>query len=156
MAKLDTKVQKPQPVVHLLITHGPVTSYYQRECWEKWWAAIIARAKDEYGVRFIRCRVSGVEEVPATQNLRIRYETEDGKLVEEEFDLVVLSIGFTPSKNVEKLARNLGVELNEYGFCKTQALSPMETSKPGVFVCGMFSAPKDIPETVTQASGAAS
>jgi heterodisulfide reductase subunit A len=73
----------------------------------------------------------------------------------EEFDMVVLSIGMTPPKNVESLANVLGVELNEYSFCKTSHFSPLETSKPGIFVCGAFSAPKDIPESVAQASGAA-
>jgi heterodisulfide reductase subunit A len=115
----------------------------------------IERAKNEYGVRFVRCRVSEVEEIPKTKNLRIRYETESGTLHEEDFDLVVLSVGFTPSENVKKLAKNLGAELNEHGFCKTQTFHPMETSRPGVFVCGVFSSPKDIPETVTQASAAA-
>ncbi|NIU38631.1 FAD-dependent oxidoreductase [Candidatus Bathyarchaeota archaeon] len=134
----------------------PTIFYIDLRAYGKDFDKYIERAKDEYGVRFVRCRVSGIEETPETQNLKIRYETEDGKLVEEEFDLVVLSIGFTPSENVKKLAKNLGIELNEYGFCKTQSFNPMETSRPGVFVCGMFSSPKDIPETVTQASGAAS
>jgi heterodisulfide reductase subunit A len=115
----------------------------------------IERAKEEYGVRFVRCRVSEVAEIPKTKNLRIRYETEDGRLHDEEFDLVILSVGFTPSENLKKLAKDLGVDLNEHGFCKTQTFHPMETSRPGVLVCGMFSSPKDIPETVTQASAAA-
>jgi heterodisulfide reductase subunit A len=75
--------------------------------------------------------------------------------VTEEFDMVVLSIGMLPPKNVEKLADVLGIELNQYNFCETQTFAPMGTSKPGIFVCGAFSAPKDIPESVAQASGAA-
>jgi len=133
----------------------PTIFYIDLRAYGKDFDKYIDRAKEEYGVRFIRCRVSEVEEIPKTKNLRIRYETEDGRLQEEEFDLVVLSIGFTPSENVKKLAKNLSVELNEHGFCKTQTFHPMETSRPGVFVCGMFSSPKDIPETVTQASAAA-
>ncbi|UCH32875.1 MAG: CoB--CoM heterodisulfide reductase iron-sulfur subunit A family protein [Candidatus Bathyarchaeota archaeon] len=115
----------------------------------------IERARNKYGVRFARCRVSEVKEISKTQSLKIRYETEDGTQHEENFDLVVLSVGFAPSETVEKLAKNLGVELNKYGFCKTRTFYPIETSKPGVFVCGMFSSPKDIPQTVTQASAAA-
>jgi len=133
----------------------PTIFYIDMRAYGKDFDKYIERAKNEYGVRFVRCRVSNVEEVPKTQNLVIRYETEDGKLHEEEFDLVVLSIGFTPSENVKKLAKNLGIELNENGFCRTQTFNPLETSRPGVFVCGMFSSPKDIPETVTQASAAA-
>ena len=133
----------------------PTIFYIDLRAYGKDFDKYVERAKNEYGVRFVRCRVSEVQETPKTQNLRIRYETEDGKLREEEFDLVILSVGFTPSENVKKLAKNLGVELNEHGFCKTQPFHPMETSRPGVFVCGMFSSPKDIPETVTQASAAA-
>jgi len=133
----------------------PTIFYIDMRAYGKDFDKYIERAENEYGVRFVRCRVSDVEEIPKTQNLVIRYETEDGKLHEEEFDLVVLSVGFTPSENVKKLAKNLGVELNENGFCKTQTFNPLETSRPGVFVCGMFSSPKDIPETVTQASAAA-
>jgi len=133
----------------------PTIFYIDLRAYGKDFDKYIERSKNEYGVRFVRCRVSEVKKIPETQNLRIRYETEDGKLREEEFDLVVLSVGFAPSENVKKLAENLGVELNEYGFCKTQPFHPMETSRPGVFVCGMFSSPKDIPETVTQASAAA-
>jgi len=133
----------------------PTIFYIDLRAYGKDFDKYIERAKNEYGVRFVRCRVSGIEEIPETQNLKIRYETEDGRVLEEEFDLVVLSIGFTPSENVKKLAKKVGIELNEYGFCKTQTFNSMETSRPGVFVCGMFSSPKDIPETVTQASAAA-
>ena len=69
--------------------------------------------------------------------------------------MVVLSIGMQPPKNVKELAKNLGIKLNKYNFCETQTFTPMNTSKPGIFVCGAFSAPKDIPESVAQASGAA-
>ncbi len=133
----------------------PTIFYIDMRAYGKDFDKYIERGKNEYGVRFVRCRVSKVEEVPETQNLKIRYETEDGKLCEEEFDLVVLSVGFAPSEKVKKLAEKLGIELNGYGYCKTQPFHPVETSKPGVFVCGLFSSPKDIPETVTQASAAA-
>ena len=133
----------------------PTIFYIDLRAYGKDFDKYIERAKNEYGVGFVRCRVSQVEEMPQTQNLRIRYESEDGRLFEEEFDLAVLSVGFAPSEGVKKLAKNLGVELDENGFCKTQSFRPLETSRLGVFVCGMFSSPKDIPETVTQASAAA-
>ena len=112
------------------------------------------RAEDEYGIRFVRSRVAGVIEDPKTADLHVHYvENENPKT--EEFDMIVLSTGMQPPKNVEKLAENLGIKLNKYKFCETETFSPMETSKPGIFTCGAFSAPKDIPESVAQASGAA-
>jgi len=112
------------------------------------------RAEDEYGIRFVRSRVAGVTEDPKTADLHVHYvENENPKT--EEFDMIVLSTGMQPPKNVEKLAENLGIKLNKYKFCETETFSPMETSKPGIFTCGAFSAPKDIPESVAQASGAA-
>ncbi|MFC1907094.1 FAD-dependent oxidoreductase [Chloroflexota bacterium] len=113
------------------------------------------RARNEYGVRFIRCRPSVIEEIAETNNLVIKYETEDGELKKEDFDLVVLSIGLKPPAEAEELANRLGIELNRYGFCQTGSFSPVASSKPGIFVCGAFQGPKDIPETVMQASAAA-
>jgi len=113
------------------------------------------RAKNEYGVRYIRCMVSTIKEDPHTHNLTIRYVTSSGELVEEEFDIVVLSVGLKPSPKMQELANILGVALNQYGFCRTSTFTPTETTKPGVYVCGASSEPKDIPETVMQASGAA-
>jgi len=112
------------------------------------------RAEEEYGIRFTRSRVAGVTEDPLTDNLFVHY-VQDETPKTEEFDMVVLAIGMKPPKDVEELAKNLGIKLNKYNFCETQTFSPMDTSKPGIFVCGAFSAPKDIPESVAQASGAA-
>ena len=133
----------------------PTIFYMDIRAYGKNFDKYIDRAKDEYGVNFVRCRVAAVEEVPETQDLRIKYELEDGRLVQEEFNLVVLSVGFNPSEDLKNLAERLGVEIDEYGFCATSTFEPLDTSRLGVFVCGMFSSPKDIPETVTQASAAA-
>jgi len=113
------------------------------------------RARDEYKVRYIRCQISKIVEKPKSKNLVIAYIDETGNLIEEEFDLAVLSLGISPSSSARNLAQTFGIELNSYGFCKTDSLQPMKTSRPGVFVCGAFHSPKDIPETVSQASGAA-
>jgi len=113
------------------------------------------RAKEEYGVNFVRAKVFRVEEVNGTGNLTLRYLTEDNKLVTEEFNMVVLSMGFQSSAKAIELGKRLGIQLNEYGYCNTNPFSPVETSKPGIYVAGAFSGPKDIPETVMQASGAA-
>lgn len=113
------------------------------------------RAQKDYKIRFIRCQVSKVIEHPKSKNLIITYVDENGKIVEEEFDLVVLSVGMSPPGNFRILSRTLDIKLTPYGFCQTDPLNPMETSRPGVYVCGAFQSPKDIPETVSQASGAA-
>jgi len=113
------------------------------------------RAEDEHGVRFVRCRIPEIKEDPTTNTLLISYETEDGDLNQEEFDMVVLSTGFETSDGVKNLAGKLGIRLNEYGFCETSELSPVETTQPAILTCGTFSAPMDIPDTVTQASSAA-
>ncbi|MGQ9720771.1 MAG: FAD-dependent oxidoreductase [Candidatus Jordarchaeum sp.] len=112
------------------------------------------RAEEEYGVRFIRSRIASVVEVPRSRNLLVKY-IEDGDPKEEEFDLVVLSVGMKPPKNAIEIAEKLGIELNQYGFCKTDEFAPLESSVPGIYVCGAFSSPKDIPDSVAQASGAA-
>jgi heterodisulfide reductase subunit A-like polyferredoxin len=116
--------------------------------------AYYERAKGEYGVRFIRSMISKVSERPKSKNLLVTYVDPEGQVKEEEFDLIVLSVGLNPSQGAKDIAQRLGLELNSYGFCKTDEFSPLQTSKPGVYVCGSFQGPKDIPETVAQASGA--
>jgi len=113
------------------------------------------RAKSEYGVRFVRAGVPKITEISETHNLVVRYEDEEGVLKDEEFNMVVLSVGLESKAGIETLAKRLGIKLDSYGFCKIDTLFPLETTKGGVFVCGAFSGPKDIPETVMQASGAA-
>jgi len=112
------------------------------------------RAKEEYKVRFVRSRIPKVEEVPGSRNLLVRYVAE-GELKEEEFGLVVLSVGMRPPKYAKELAEILGIKLNKYNFCSTNTFSPLRTSRHGIYVCGAFAGPKDIPESVAQASGAA-
>jgi heterodisulfide reductase subunit A len=116
--------------------------------------AYYSRAEEECGVSFIRSRASHVEEIQESKNLLVSY-VKDGNPKTEEFNLVVLSVGMTPPKHAEQLAKTLGIKLNGYNFCQSETFSPLETSKPGIYVCGAFSSPKDIPESVAQASGAA-
>jgi heterodisulfide reductase subunit A len=115
----------------------------------------VIRAQEEYSVRYIRSRVSSITEVPETKDLRIKYETEDGTVIEEDYHMVVLAVGLNPPNDAKFLAEKFGVELNEYDFAMTDIFNPVQTSKPGIFACGAFSSPKDIPDTVTQASAAA-
>ncbi|MFZ2088027.1 MAG: FAD-dependent oxidoreductase, partial [Desulfobaccales bacterium] len=113
------------------------------------------RAQDEQGIRFIRSRVHTVDPVPGTDDVAIRYLREDGELVTEVFDLVVLSVGLETPPGVMKLAQTMGIELNSDRFAQTSSFTPVATSKPGVFVCGAFQAPKDIPQSVMEASASA-
>ncbi|MFI5378966.1 MAG: FAD-dependent oxidoreductase [Tepidisphaerales bacterium] len=118
--------------------------------------AYVTRARDEHGVKFIRAIPSRVVEMPGSRNARIRYFDDGGKEQQQEFDMVVLSVGMRPSDSVKALAERLGLSLNEFGFCQTDRLAPMTGSKPGLYVAGAFQEPKDIPESVAQASAAAS
>lgn len=115
----------------------------------------VDRARDAQGVRFVRAIPSRVVQMPGSLNPRVRYFDEQGAERQEEFDLVVLSVGMQPGASVGDLAERLGIGRNEFGFCQTDRFSPMLTSRPGVFVAGAFQEPKDIPESVAQASGAA-
>jgi len=114
------------------------------------------RAENLPGVQFIRSYVSIGKEIPESKNVTIRYAMAEDGVKEEEFDLVVLSTGLNPPADVEKLADMYGVELNSHGFCKTNPVNPIETSRPGIFVSGAFQGPMDIPESVFSASGAGS
>ena len=112
------------------------------------------RARDEYGVRFVRSRVAKVEKLP-DGTLSVTYTAEDDRLHHEAFDLVVLSVGLEPSKGTRLLSEKLGLRRTMEGFIHTDELAPLSTSRQGIFACGFATGPKDIPETVTQASAAA-
>ncbi|MBU2454794.1 MAG: FAD-dependent oxidoreductase, partial [Proteobacteria bacterium] len=111
------------------------------------------RAQDG-GVRFVRSRIHSVFPEPGDK-YRIVYSTEAGSMVEEIFDMVVLSVGLAPNKDAQALADKMGIELNSHGFAHTDNLSPVSTNKKGVYVCGAFQEPKDIPSSVMEASAAA-
>jgi heterodisulfide reductase subunit A len=112
------------------------------------------RAQNEYGIEFIRSRVASVFEDPKTRNLVVKY-VEKGEPKEQEFGLVVLAVGLKPPEDAGALSEVMKFQLNDDGFCQTGAFTPVSTSRPGVFVSGAFSSPKDIPMTVAEASGAA-
>ena len=114
------------------------------------------RAEKMPGIRFIRSYVSIGKEIPESKNVTIRYSTPEDGVKEEEFDMVVLSVGLNPPAGFKDLANKFGIELNSHGFCKTNPVNPMETSRPGIFISGAFQGPKDIPESVVTASGSGS
>ena len=128
--------------------------YMDVRAFGKGFESYFERAK-EIGVKYTRCRPSSVEPVDGTGNLRIGYVSEEGEHIKEDFDLVVLSTGLQPPAEVRELAEKFGIEVDEYGFARTSTFRPVESSRPGVYVCGPFSEPKDIPETVMEASSAA-
>ncbi len=112
------------------------------------------RAAELPGVRFIRSYVSIGKEIPESKNVTIRYATSAEGVKEEEFDLVVLSVGLTPPADHKRLADTFGIALDSHGFSKTDYSNPVMTNSPGIFVSGGFQGPTDIPESVFSASGA--
>lgn len=110
------------------------------------------RAKEK-GIRFVKSRVAGVK--GKGKALEISYVDEAGKHLKETFDMVVLPEGLESPRDADALARASGIELNHYDFCHTGTFSPLKTSREGIFVAGAFQGPKDVPESVTDASGAA-
>jgi heterodisulfide reductase subunit A2 len=132
------------------IFHNDIRSY------GKDFERFFERAENLPGTRFIRSYVSIGKEDPVTKNVSIRYTTPDEGVKEEEFDMVVLSIGLNPPKDVKDMAKKFGIELESHGFCKTSLDNPMETTRPGIFVSGVFQGPTDIPESVFTASAAGS
>jgi len=114
------------------------------------------RARDEHGVRFVRSRIHSIDPIPGSDDLLISYSDEAGLIHEERFDMVVLSVGLEVKADTIELAQRLGVDLNEHNFAATHPLAPIATSREGVFACGIFQGPKDIPSSVVEASAAAS
>ena len=113
------------------------------------------RARDKEGIRFIRSRVHTVTEIPETGDLIIAYADESGQIREEVFSMVVLSVGLTIPDSAVQLAERLGIDLDEYHFAVTDPFAPVNTSKAGIYTCGVFQGPKDIPGSVIEASAAA-
>lgn len=131
-----------------MIFHNDIRSY------GKDFERFYQRAENLPGVKFIRSYVSVGREIPETNNVTILYSTPDDGVKEEEFDMVVLGVGLIPPANVDSLSKIFGIELNNHHFCSTEQISPIKTSKPGIFISGAFAGPLDIPESVLGASGA--
>ena len=112
-------------------------------------------ARDNHGVRFVKSRVHTIETVTETGELRLRYTDGSGAMRVENFDMVVLSVGLEVSPEVVEMARRLDIDLTDSHFARTGAFTPVDTSRKGIFVCGAFQGPKDIPQSVVDASAAA-
>ncbi len=132
----------------------PTIFYIDMRSFGKNFDGYITRAQ-ENNVRFVRAMVSRVFEDPQTGNLELRYVDEAGKKQTEIFDMVVLSVGIQIAEETKSLAATMDIDLDDFGFALTDTFKPLATSRPGVFVSGCINGPKDIPETVSEASGAA-
>ncbi|MBW2604479.1 MAG: FAD-dependent oxidoreductase [Deltaproteobacteria bacterium] len=113
------------------------------------------RAREESGVRFVKSKITNVGSNPETGMQVIRYVDESGRRAEEEFDMVVLSVGLSASMKTAEQAKKWGIDLDHYNFAKTNSFDPVKTSRPGIYVCGIFQGPKDIPSSVIDSSAAA-
>ena len=113
------------------------------------------RAKDEFGVRYIKSKVTNISPLNDSGRHVIRYVDEAGRRVAEEFDMVVLSVGLGITEEAAGLANKLGVELDHYRFINAGSFEQVQTSRPGIYVCGTFQGPKGIPSSVIDASAAA-
>ncbi|OPX38608.1 MAG: 4Fe-4S ferredoxin, partial [Desulfobacteraceae bacterium 4484_190.3] len=104
---------------------------------------------------YVRGRVAEITEGPNHNPVVIYEDTKERKVKAEEFEMVILATACAPSKGIVDLSRIVGFELDDYQFVKTSSLSPVDTTTPGIFVCGCAESPMDVPESVAQASSAA-
>ena len=113
------------------------------------------RAREESGVRFVKSKITNVDSNDETGMQVIRYVDEGGRRLQEEFDMVVLSVGLSASMKTAEQAKKWGIDLDHYNFASTDSFDPVKTSRPGIYVCGIFQGPKDIPSSVIDSSAAA-
>ena len=146
----------------LIREHAPETQVYvmyiDMRAVGKGFQEFVDRAKREYGVKYIKAHPGGITEDPTTKNLQVHYEDmKTGEMKTLDADMVVLCPALIPKSDNKKLAQTMGIEIDEFGFFKSKNLltAPMDTNIPGIYVCGYCQCPKDIPESVAQASGAA-
>jgi len=107
------------------------------------------------GVRFVRSRIHTIDPVPGTDDIMVRYIQDDGTIKEEVFDMFVLSVGLETNPEVADLAKRIGIDLDASNFTRTDTFNPVSTSVEGIYACGVFSGPKDIPYSVMEASASA-
>ena len=138
---------------------GPETTcsvfFMDERAFNKEYTAYFEKARSEHGIHYLRSRVSAIREDPVTHDLILQYADTNGVIHHERFEMVILATGLQPPDSARHFTTMLDLELNEYGFCKTDKFSPLVTTHSGVFVCGAFSTPKEISETIIDASGAA-
>jgi heterodisulfide reductase subunit A len=146
----------------LVKEHSPQTQpyimYIDMRAVGKGFQEFVDRAREEYGVKYIKAHPGGIAEEQSTKNLQIHYEdTKTGEMKKLDADIVVLCPALIPKTENKRLAEEMGIELDEANFFKAKDLltAPMDTTSAGIYICGYCQSPKDIPESVAQASGAA-
>jgi heterodisulfide reductase subunit A-like polyferredoxin len=146
----------------LVKEHAPETQtyimYIDMRAVGKGFQEFVDRAKEEYNVKYLKAHPGGIAEDPARNSLQIHYEDmKTGEMKTLDADMVVLCPALIPTAENKKLAEIMGLELDELGFFKAQNLltAPIDTNVAGIYICGYCQSPKDIPESVAQASGAA-
>jgi heterodisulfide reductase subunit A len=146
----------------LVKEHAPETQtyimYIDMRAVGKGFQEFVDRAKEEYNVKYLKAHPGGIAEDPARKSLQIHYEDmKTGEMKTLDADMVVLCPALIPTAENKKLAEIMGLELDEFGFFKAQNLltAPLDTNVAGIYICGYCQSPKDIPESVAQASGAA-
>jgi len=128
--------------------------YIDMRCFGKGFEGYYERAHKEYGVVYRRSRISRVTP-QENGDLLLTYEDEDGTLHDETYNLVVLSSALVPDRKTTELLQQLGVKTDSLGFILTDPDYPVATTRPGIYACGVLTEPKDIPETVTEATACA-
>jgi heterodisulfide reductase subunit A len=123
-------------------THGKEFEQYYNQAQDK-------------GIKFERSRIHSLTPGPDNKGVHVRYFTDDGQLKEEHFDMFVLSIGLEAPGDVQAMAEKLGLELDEHKFASCSSFTPVNSSRPGIYVSGALAGPKDIPQSVLDASAAA-
>lgn len=131
-----------------------VIFYMDIRCYGKDFEKYYERSKAEYGVKFVQSKVFELTEDPETKNILIHYCSDTGEVFTEEFDMAVLSIGLKPSEEVTALLKKLNLSLDKYNFLSSPPFLPASTFKEGIYSCGAVNGPKDIPESVIEASTA--
>jgi heterodisulfide reductase subunit A-like polyferredoxin len=146
----------------LIKEHEPDTEVYifytDIRAFGKGFREFANRAEREWGVNYFRAKPSEIREDPQTKDISLKYEdTLTGEMKTLLVDLVVLCTALVPPQDNRKLAETLGVEVDKYGFFEVPNLlqTPLDATSPGVFLCGCCQGPKDIPDSIAQAKGAA-
>ncbi len=123
----------------------------------KGYEEFVRRTIEEYGANYVRGRVSKI--YPDGDQLVVKAaDTLLGKQIEVRVDLVVLATAMKPQSDAKELARKLGISTDQYNWFSEAhpKLRPVEVLTDGIYLAGACQYPKDIPDTVAQASGAAS
>ncbi|MHA1150825.1 MAG: hydrogenase iron-sulfur subunit [Promethearchaeota archaeon] len=145
-------IKKEHPEVRINIYYNDIRAV-GKNCEE-----FYNRARESFGLHFIKSNISAIVKSDMSDELIIRGEDViENKLFENRTDLAVLAVGIEPAENTNKLAQILNISQDPYGFLleKHLKVKPSETSVNGIFLAGVIQGPKDIPNSIAQAESAA-